>query len=365
MNYLLYLWAGACIYLILHYLVFHSRLALYSAEKKRLYRTGVSVLICARNEAENLKKNLPAILDQDYKKFEVIVVNDGSTDETAQVLQSLKRNSRKLKILTISTENSEAGKKSALRQAIAKARNRYLLLTDADCEPATNSWLKSMSAHFHTREVVLGFSPVRPGKSFASKLAQWETLLTAQQYLSFAINGLPYMGVGRNLGYTKGLFYNSDQFKRHAKLASGDDDLFIGQMANAVNTSIEIEKETFCYTAAPQSLKAWWRQKRRHLSTALYYRLHVSLLLGLFGLSQLLFYILLIILLISGYQMSLVLSLMAAKFAVQLLTLIPAALKLKQKRPLWLFPFWEMLTAIFLSLIHLQNLVAPKQQEWN
>lgn len=364
MNYLLYLFTGASLYLVLHYLIFHSRLALYPANPKRRYRTGVSVIICARNEAENLKKYLPLVLDQDYKKYEVIVVNDGSTDQTAEVLQALKKKSRKLKVLNISAEESEPGKKSAIRQAIGKARNKYLLFTDADCEPASNNWLKSMSSHFRTKEIVLGFSPVRGKSSFTSLLATWESLLTAQQYLSFAISGIPYMGVGRNMGYTKGLFYNSDQFKGHAQLASGDDDLFIGQMATGINTSVEIAADTFCYTDAPKNFGAWWRQKRRHLSTSAYYRLHVSLLLGLFGLAQLLFYVLLILLFATGHQFIWVLTLMLIKFAVQLAVLLPAAVKLKQQNTLWFFPIWELLAALFLSLIHIQNLFSPRTKQW-
>ncbi len=357
-------WGVASVYLLLHYLFFHSRLAFYKARKPRPFRKGVSVVICARNEAENLKQFLPKVLEQDFKMFEVIVVNDGSTDGTTEVLAELKKKSRKLKVVNHTKPEGAVGKKSALRAGIAKARNKYLLLTDADCEPSSNYWLKNMAGHFKTREIVLGVSPYRRSGGLAGWLAQWETLQSAQQYLSFALAKLPYMGVGRNMGYTKGLYHNSDQFYGHARLAGGDDDLFIGRMASATNTTIHIEPDAFTWSAAPQGLRAWWKQKRRHLSTSYSYRFWPLFFLGVYGVAQLLFYLLLIPLLLRGGP-SWLLSLLVLKFAIQLIFLVPTALKLRQAHILWLAPIWEFLTTLFLAIIHLQNLLSPKAKAWN
>lgn len=365
MDILLYIWAGATVYLIAFYTFFHLRLIFYRQGTRQEFGAPVSVVICARNEAGNLRKNLPKIFSQKNVHFEVVVVNDRSTDATPEVLSRFLMQYPNLTVVENRGDSTYVGKKQALLLGLQKAKHDYFILTDADCEPVSDQWLSTMSSHFNEKQMVLGVSPYRYQPSFAGRLTQWETLLTAQHYLSFALAGIPYMGVGRNIGYSRNLFEKSDRFASHLHLPSGDDDLFVSQVANGHNTAIEINPGSFTWSEGPQNFNGWWRQKKRHLSTSGSYKMIPAVLLSSFGLAQLIFYVILIFLLLTGWQWQIVLGLLVLKFSIQLLTIIPLARKLKQTQVLWLFPVWEILTVVFLAIIHFQNKIAGRPTTWN
>lgn len=362
MSVLSLLWLLATAYLVFHYLIFNARLAFYR-EPERNFTGPVSVVICARNEAANLRKNLPVILTQKEVAYEVVVVNDRSTDGTDEILKKLKGQYPNLKTIEHRPAYPATGKKAALLAGLRAAGHPHFVLTDADCRPSSPLWLRGMAAHFQSRELVLGFSPYRKEKGLASYLTQWDTLQTAQQYFSFALAGRPYMGVGRNLAYSRKLFESSDQFASHLHLASGDDDLFVGQIGTKQNTAISLSPHTFTWSGPPKNFKNWWRQKRRHLTTASSYSAFTAFLLANFGGAQLLFYLLL-----PGAAAFLspqvFWSVLLLKFLVQMAVTFPLAKRLRQTHVLWFWPVWEFLTVLFLALIHLQNLLQPKKQSW-
>ncbi|HAT64488.1 MAG TPA: glycosyl transferase family 2, partial [Flavobacteriaceae bacterium] len=189
----------------------------------------VSVIICAKNEAENLKKNIPAILNQEYPNFEVILINDASIDDTQDVIEAFA--ARDSRVHTVNIENNEAfwsNKKYSLTLGIKRAVNQRMLFTDADCQPASDQWLRQMVSHFsEEKQLILGYGAYRKERGFLNKLIRFETLMTAIQYFAYAKVGMPYMGVGRNLAYTCKLFYDNRGFMSHMRVASGDDDLFV------------------------------------------------------------------------------------------------------------------------------------------
>ena len=234
----------------------------------------VSVIICAKNEAENLRNYLPKILKQNYKKYEVIVVDDASTDDTPKVLKQLEETYKKLKTVTIKPEEKlSLGKKNALSIGIKASQYDILLLTDADCYPTSQNWLRHMQSLAHGEiEIVFGYGPYEKNNNFLNKIIQFETTHTAIQYLSLALWGLPYMGVGRNLLYNKNLYFENQGFAKHKHIASGDDDLFINEVATTKNTAICISKEAFMYSKPKTNYKNYNVQKNRHFSTAKHYK---------------------------------------------------------------------------------------------
>ena len=251
---------------------------------------GVSVIICAKNEAQNLQKNLPHILSQDYPNFEVIVVNDHSSDNSWDIILEFQKKSPTLQPINLKRESS-LGKKEALTRGIAASKYDLLLLTDADCSPASPDWITLMAGSLSdTKKIGLGYGPFYTHKGFLNTISIYETVLTAISYLSFSVVGLPYMGVGRNLIYQKSLFTNIGGFGDHAHLTSGDDDLFINQVANDKNTTMIIEPSAFVFSEAETSWQGYYYQKSRHLSTGSSYRLIHKVLLGAFSASHFLHY---------------------------------------------------------------------------
>jgi hypothetical protein len=305
----------------------------------------VSVIICAKNEADNLKQFIPSILNQKYTDFEVILINDASEDDTLEVMESFIRDDGRVKLVNVQNNEAFWGKKKyALTLGIKKAKNPYLLFTDADCAPVSDRWIEKMAANLDPeKSIVLGYGGYFKNKSsLLNKLIRFETLFTAIQYFSYAKWGLPYMGVGRNLAYTAKEFYDQNGFATHLHVRSGDDDLFVNQAATARNTAICFDSEAITRSEPKTNFKSWIRQKRRHVSTAKYYKSKHKLLLGLFYLSQLTIWILLVILLIFQIHWQLVLAVFGIRILIQTLVFWKSAKKLDEVDLIWMLPVLEL-----------------------
>jgi glycosyltransferase involved in cell wall biosynthesis len=262
----------------------------------------VSVVVCARNEARSLEELLPILLDQDHRTFEVVVVNDRSEDDTWEILQWMKPRHERLRPVNIQAdEKFSYGKKIALGVGVRAARYPHVLLTDADCRPAGRDWISLMASGFtNGRSIVIGHSPYAPEPGLASLLERYDGSMKAAQYISFAMAGMPYMGVGRNLAYTSEVFFNARTVRRGNNLMSGDDDLFINAVARSGNTAVVTDPASFMTTQATPDLATWVRRKRRHYTTAAHYRLGHQVLLTLLPLAQLVFWVVLVLLMAKG-----------------------------------------------------------------
>ena len=259
---------------------------------KRDFQPPVSVIIAAKNEAENLQRFLPEILEQDYPDFEVIVVDDGSEDYTGQVLESFKKQFSHLRTTYIKPDNHfKHGKKLAVTVGIKAAKNDYFVFTDADCGVSSKNWLKLMSRNFKENTLVLGFGGYEKQSSFLNKLIRYDTTQIAILYFSKAISEKPYMGVGRNLAYTKSLYEQVKGFSSHYHIPTGDDDLFVNEAADFATTGIETNPDSFTFSVPPKSFKEWRRQKSRHLLGSKFYSLKQKSFLGVESFSRGFFHI--------------------------------------------------------------------------
>lgn len=258
----------------------------------------LSVIICARNEEDNLRKNLPFFLQQDYPNFEVIVVDDNSSDKTAAVVLDFQKKFSTLRLLSIQSDTSP-GKKAALSLGIQQASFERLFLSDTDCRPNSRQWLKVMQRSLTgSTKIVLGYGPYLTRSGWLNRFIRFEAFYTAIQYFSFALAGHPYMGVGRNLAYHQSVFWQAKGFSRHAHLMSGDDDLLVNQVADAENTTINVFPETRIYSDPASSWRGYYIQKRRHLSVSSHYRWQHQIALGALSFSHFAFYALSVLLLI-------------------------------------------------------------------
>ena len=347
-----------------YYLLFAKFALGSSAIEKPEILPPVSVIICAKNEAENLRQFLPAVLAQNYPTFEMIFINDASSDDTLNVIEEFQGKDERIKIVNV--ENNEAfwaNKKYALTLGIKKASHPYLLFTDADCEPQSNHWIYEMASNFSTsKSIVLGYGGYIKQASFLNKLIRFETLLTAVQYFSFAKWGMPYMGVGRNLAYTSEKFFAHNGFASHLHLHSGDDDLFVNEAATGRNIAICANSAGITRSIAKTSFKAWYRQKRRHISTSGKYKLSHRFTLGLFYVSQLIFWILFAFSLFSIYWKA-ALVVLLLRILVQFVVFYKSAKKLKENQLLWLFPFLELSLICFQLIIFIANIFS-KPTHW-
>jgi hypothetical protein len=329
-------------------------------------KTPVSVIICAKNEAENLKTFLPTVVQQDYENFEIVLINDGSNDETLEVMERFSLANQNIKIVNVEpVETFWGNKKYPLTLGIKAAKHNILLFTDADCKPVSKYWIKEMVSNFNSKtSIVLGYGGYSKIKnSILNKLIRFETLHTAISYISFAKMGMPYMGVGRNLAYTKTQFFKVNGFMKHMRVRSGDDDLFVNQAATNANTSICISKKSFTTSTPKTSFKTWFRQKRRHVSTATYYKLNHKIILALFYTSSLMFWCLSILLLVFWhfpiYSVALICIRCIALFFIYGLS----AKKLNEKDLIFLLPVLEIFLIISQLAIFISNIIS-KPNHW-
>jgi glycosyltransferase involved in cell wall biosynthesis len=351
---------------LFYYVGIFGKFAYAKAQKSTPKKIPVSIIVCAKNEAENVAKFVPLLAEQDYPEFELVLIDDASSDNTLDLFEAFEKQYANVKLVKV--ENNEAfwgNKKFALTLGIKAAKYEYLLFTDADCRPTSKDWIREMSSHFTLhRTIVLGYGAYEKiSNSFLNKIIRFETMLTAVQYFSWARAGRPFMGVGRNLAYKREEFFNVNGFIEHMKIRSGDDDLFINQAATGKNTTICYSPESFTYSEPKLTFKDWFTQKRRHVSTSGHYKMSDKIQLGIFYVSQLLFILLSVLLLALQYQWIIVAAIVGFRYLFAWLTLGFSAGKLREKDVMYWFPFIEI-ALIFTQLNVFFSNIFSKPVHW-
>ena len=347
------------------YWIIFWRLGRYRQSAPQTAAPGVSVVICAHNEYHHLKETLPLILEQDYPNFEVLVVNHSSDDDTHFLLSQLEERYPQLSTITMREDlNFFSGKKFPLSIGIKSAKYNLVLLTDADCKPVSKHWIRHMQSAFRPKtEVVLGYGPYNHDAGLLNKLIRFDTAHIAIQYLSYALSGIPYMGVGRNLSYLKQVFYKNHGFIFHYRIRSGDDDLFINKIANRSNTAIMVHPDSYTFSDPKQTLGQWITQKKRHFSTSHLYKFKHKILLGLYAFSLVAFYGLFILLLAFNWSVIPVLGFFALRLISQYIVLASCMRQLNEKDLIPFLPIYVLLLLLFNAGILISNLL-HKPTRW-
>lgn len=324
---------------------------------------GVSVVISAKNELENLKRLIPLLLKQQFDVFEIILVDDKSTDETYDFAIDLDQQEAKVKLVRIdSTPDHINNKKYALTLGISAAKYDHILLTDADCFPESDFWIKEMSLGFTSDEkkFVIGYSQYIKAKGVLNTFIKYETMLTALQYYGIGLLGNPYMGVGRNMAYRKSLFLANNGFGKFQEVVGGDDDLLINRYAKRKNTNFVLSREATNYSIPKTKLSEFVLQKTRHLSVGKHYRGTDKLVLGFLSMSKIIFWISFIAAIMSVFQTYFVLS----GFFLVMVSLLTALLVLKKKTgdksSIWMLPFLDILFIFYYISMALKVLFTKK-----
>jgi glycosyltransferase involved in cell wall biosynthesis len=334
----------------LFFIKYIQRIPFYKTGLPQAERKPISIIICAKNEAANLKKNLPAILQQRYNNeagiplYEVIVVNDASDDDTEYVLKYLELRYNHLRDVAIPprVDRDLKGKKFALSKGLAYATHDWIVLTDADCMPPGDQWLEQMAVPLAAgKEIVAGYGAYRETGSLLNIFIRWETMHAFLQYSTYALAGMPYMAVGRNMACTRRALEFAQSDKRWNSVASGDDDMLVNIAGDSTNTVIIANPEGFTFTDAKTTLHDWLHQKQRHLSTGKYYNDQVKWLLGLYGCAHALLWVSFFVLLCWHHQWSVVIFIMAMRCAIYWVLWATAANKLHEKK-LFLLPVCDI-----------------------
>lgn len=258
-------------------------------------RPAVSVIVCAKNESDNLRNNIPLIMEQKYPEMQVIVVDDCSTDDTLLVLSELRTRYPDLYYTSIPVDTKFThGKKLAVTVGIKAAKYEKIVFIDADCKPASEHWLTSLIEGYSSEniELVLGYGRYERTRGFLNFFIRFETFWNTVQYFGFARAMRPFMGVGRNMSYTKSLYDKSSKFRHHIGIMSGDDDLFISEMGRRDNTAIVAKPESQTISQAKRTWLEWFEQKSRHIKTSSLYPFSVKMMLGAELFSRFLIYLL-------------------------------------------------------------------------
>ena len=204
----------------------------------------ISVVVYAHNDAASLEQLLPLMLEQDYERYEVIVVDDGSYDDSRDVVSEMMQSYGNLR-LSFSPDDTRSlsRKKLSLMIGIKAAKGDIIVTTNANCRVMSNQWLRLLARNFVAGiDVVLGYSHYhysrdkKPGRYYRI----YDTAVTARQWVLSAVDGVPYRGVSDNLAYRRQVFFDNAGFSGSIDLRWGDDDVYVSQIANGGNTRLEL-----------------------------------------------------------------------------------------------------------------------------
>ncbi len=356
---------------LVYWLLSYRKLLLYKSPQSKVIEgrilPPVSVIICAKNEAENLTNFLPLILQQDYPQFQVVVVNDCSDDSSEEILEQLKKKHSHLDFTTIKKDPIyRHGKKLAISLGIKASKYDHLVFTDADCIPNSKVWLQSISMHFSKeKKIVLGTSPYTPQKGLLGQVIAYETLQTAIGYISSAMRGAAYMGLGRNMAYTKELFYENKGFSGHTHLLSGDDDLFINKAATKTNVAVELSKESIMTTLPKKQWSGWFKQKKRHMTTGPLYKRKHKIRFAFEGALGFFFYALLVVLVVFNCCPLLILGVFVLRFLLKNSIYAIAAKKLNFQKSYFIQSLWlDFLVPFLRTSAFVITRIKPQKFTW-
>ena len=327
----------------------------------------VSVIICARNEAENLSNFLPAVLGQDYPSFEVIVVNDCSEDSSDDVLGHLLMQYPHLRISSIIKDPKFThNKKFAQFIGIKAATNEILIFTDADCKPESNKWLSYMASNFDSKtDFVLGYGGYQTEKGLLNKYIRLDSMFIAMQYMGMALRGIPYMGVGRNLGYRRSFFFKNKGFGAHNHIISGDDDLFVNSNATKANTRIEFRPGSVTRSVPSSTAVELIRQKQRHFTTAKFYKTGHKMLLFLEPFIRMLFYAMFVVVVSSLFLWPVAIAIFVLRLIVQIIILHLTQKMFNEKGLLVFSLIFDIFSSIINGLLYFSSFrIRPGKNTW-
>ncbi|MPL66710.1 hypothetical protein SDC9_12397 [bioreactor metagenome] len=352
---------------ILYYFIVYGRVAFFkdnnlTTDEKQKYIPSVSVVMCVKDDAYNLEKKLPIILEQEYPNFEVVVVNDASKDETEYVLRVLQEIYPNLNVVNLyNNVNGFLGKKYPLSLGIKSAKNEIILLTESDTMPLNYNWITTMVKGFRQKkDIVLGFTNFEQKPTFLNTLMQYENLTSAMNYLGNAMLNNPYMGQGRNMAYKREFFFETGGFISQYNISVGEDDLFINKNANSKNTAVVLNRDSINLASPKEKREEWVIQKKKHFKSMSHFKLKDKIISTLMPFATLLIYVSVALSILFQFPWQYAILPLVLKYTFQIIVYYKSSKTLATKQVAFLSPLLEVLFLFINTTIRFFTLFTKK-----
>ncbi|HBN07023.1 MAG TPA: hypothetical protein DD434_14750 [Bacteroidales bacterium] len=352
---------------ILYYIIVYGRVAFFKEHKlttdeKQNFCPSVSVVMCVKDDAYNLEKKLPIILEQEYPNFEVVVVNDASKDETEYMLRVLQEIYPNLNIVNLyNNVNGFLGKKYPLSLGIKSAKNDIILLTESDTMPLNYNWISTMVKGFkQKKDIVLGFTNFEQKSTFLNTLMQYENQTSAMNYLGNAMLNNPYMGQGRNMAYKREFFFETGGFISQYNVSVGEDDLFVNKNANSKNTAVVLNRDSINLASPKEKREEWVIQKKKHFKSMSHFKLKDKIISTLMPFATLLIYVLVALSIVFKFPWEYAIMPLVLKYIFQIIVYYKSSKTLGTKQVAFLSPLLEVLFLFINTTIRFFTLFTKK-----
>lgn len=349
---------------IIYYLTFSSLFFKSKKTNKINTKPPISLLIFVKNSAAYLEKNLTYFLNQDYPEFEILLIDNCSSDDTDEVLEKIKTKHKKVRIINV--ENNEsfwANKKYTYTLAIKAAKYNHLLFSEIIAKPISKNWILEMSNQISDKKsLVLGYTKHNTSKGFMNLLIRFNDVLDALKAFTFTKFNTPFRASAYNFSFTKDNFFRVNGFIKHIKINYGKDDLFLRDAYFKKNTSFSIDEDSFVEITKEKTFKDWFSAQKRNSFLQNHYKLNHQILLFLYTITKL-GSLTLGITLLFFYPYKIILCIIGFYFLVKTIVLALATKKFKEPKIIFLFPFLEIILILLQISIFINNLML-KPNHW-
>ncbi len=361
---LFYIFVAVTVIQIIYYFYF----SVFAFEKNKTQLKSneipVSIIILVKNEAENLTNYIQTILQQNYSNFEIVLINNASSDSTLDIIEELQKQHLNIKLVNV--ENTEAfwgNKKYALTLGIKAASHEHLLFTETNSIPLSKNWIREMTLNFSKEKtIVIGHKKLKSKKhSFSNLLFRFDNFINTIQSFSYAKTGNAFTANSSNIGYTKNDFFKVNGFINHLNIFIGESDLFLKDASTNKNTVIAISNASFVESSGIYSFKKWFSKKRKQSIVASLYKFKHKFFLRLFIISKILFYPLAIYLAILNWKI--ITPIIFVYFLIQYIIIGKSAYKLQEKQILFFLPILDICLVLLQITIFISTRIS-KPTHW-